>query len=428
MEIERIIDNLNSGKKEIRLEALEELKKKLDGGLIKEPERQGDINNHIHTTYSFSPYSPTKALWMAYISGLVTAGIVDHDSVSGAKEFIEAGKILNFPVTVGAECRVDFSETPFSGRRINNPDQDSIAYVTINGITRDRIDDVDRYFEPFRRKRNQRNRLMVNRINDIFTPFNMELDFERDVLPLSMAHEGGSITERHILFALGRKMINTFSKGVALVEFLEDKMELDIKSSIGEYLKDSSNIYYEYDLLGVLKSDLIDRIYIEAKEECPDVFDFIGFVKSVGAISAYAYLGDVSDSVTGDKKSMKFEDDYVEELFVFLKRTGFNGITYMPSRNSSEQIGKVKSLCEKLELFQISGEDINSPRQSFICEKMRNSRFDNLVDAAFALIGHEKAAALDGRRAMFSNETLAKYPSLDERIRIYKNYFTEVII
>ncbi len=42
---------------------------------------------------------------MADRAGLVTAGIMDHDSISGAKEFIEAGAVLGLPTTIGAECR-----------------------------------------------------------------------------------------------------------------------------------------------------------------------------------------------------------------------------------------------------------------------------------------------------------------------------------
>ena len=53
-----------------------------------------DVNNHIHTQYSFSPYSPTKAAWMAMQAGLATAGIMDHDTIAGAREYIEAGRIL----------------------------------------------------------------------------------------------------------------------------------------------------------------------------------------------------------------------------------------------------------------------------------------------------------------------------------------------
>ena len=35
-----------------------------------------DVNNHIHTTYSFSPYSPAAAVFAAKAEGLCTAGIV----------------------------------------------------------------------------------------------------------------------------------------------------------------------------------------------------------------------------------------------------------------------------------------------------------------------------------------------------------------
>ena len=34
-------------------------------------------------------------------------------------------------------------------------------------------------------------------------------------------------------------------------------------------------------------------IYVDATQECPDVRKVIEFSKEIGAISAYAYLGDV---------------------------------------------------------------------------------------------------------------------------------------
>mgnify|MGYP007058149328 FL=1 len=103
-----------------------------------------------------------------------------------------------------------------------------------------------------------------------------------------------------------------------------------------------------------------------------------------------------------------------------MKDLGFNAVTYMPSRNSMEQLKRVKALCQQHGLFQISGEDINSPRQSFVCIAMRNKEFSNLFDSTWALIGHEKAATIDIRNAMFSEETIKKYPDLDERISVYK--------
>ena len=82
-----------------RLEALKKLQSE-----VKEFCPQCEyVNNHIHTTYSFSPYTPTAAVYAAKKAGLSTAGIMDHDSVGGCGEFLEAGKILSMPVTVGFE-------------------------------------------------------------------------------------------------------------------------------------------------------------------------------------------------------------------------------------------------------------------------------------------------------------------------------------
>ena len=84
-----------------------------------------------------------------------------------------------------------------------------------------------------------------------------------------------------------------------------------------------------------------------------------------------------------------------------------------------EQLRRVKSLCDKHGFFQISGEDINSPRQAFVCMAQRDAEFKNLIDATWALIGHEKAATEDLKAAFFADSTAAKYADLYERIEVY---------
>jgi hypothetical protein len=54
------------------------------------PRPTGEINNHVHTIYSFSPYTPAMAAWRARAAGLSVAGSVDHDSVAAAAEMLEA--------------------------------------------------------------------------------------------------------------------------------------------------------------------------------------------------------------------------------------------------------------------------------------------------------------------------------------------------
>ena len=389
MKKEELIEKLNDRDAEIRLASLRELMSMIDRGELKAPVQGNDVNNHIHTTFSFSPYSPTKAVWMAYCAGLKTAGIMDHDSLSGAREFIEAGKITGILTTIGVECRVSMKNTPLADKRINNPDQKGIAYTTIHGIPHQHIDEVVAFFKPYVKARNERNRKMTDRINALTAPYGIRLDFDRDVVPLSEFVHGGSITERHLLFALSQKLTERFGKGEAVISFLTKEMGIALPDKIKGYLSDSENPYYEYDLLGALKGNLVEKFYIAADVECPDVRELVAFAAKINAFSAYAYLGDVGDSVTGDKKTQKFEDDYLDQLFDVIKELKFKAVTYMPSRNTMEQLRRVRALCEKYGFFQISGEDINSPRQSFICEAQRNPEFANLYDSTMTLIRHE---------------------------------------
>lgn len=414
-----LVENLNHADVNVRMNSLKQLKGMIERGEAERPLKGRDVNNHIHTFYSFSPYSPSKAVWMAYNAGLTTAGIMDHDSVSGAGEFIEAGRIMGISTTVGVECRVDFSNTPMKGRRLNNPDQDSIAYVAVHGIPHNNIDKVKNFFIPYSAHRNLRNRKMTEKLNSVLKPHGIAVDFDDDIVPVSKSSEGGSITERHISYAAALKIIARFGKGQKLVDFLREGLNIEVASKVERLLADETNAFYEYDLLGALKSSLVGRFYVDAGDECPDVKDIISLMEEIGAISAYAYLGDVTDSVTGDKKSQKFEDEYLEELLELLKTLGFNAISYMPSRNSMEQLKRLKALCRKHAFFEISGEDINSPRQSFVCEALREEEFSNLMDSTWALIAHEKRATEDIRKGLFSKETMEKYPDLEERIKAF---------
>lgn len=413
---EMLIEQLNAKTKQERLAALRALKAMVENGEIERPVTGMDVNNHIHSIYSFSPYSPAKAVWMAYTNGLCTAGIMDHDSISGAREFIEAGEIIGIPTTIGMECRVDFSKTSLNGKRINNPDQNSCVYMAIHGIPHTEIDKVSAFFEKYRAARNVRNKAMVEKINARIADSGIVIDFEKDVLPLSQFAEKGGVTERHLMYALSKALVNRFGKGQALVDYLRASLNLDVSGKMETMLLDKDNSYYEYDLLGALKSD-ISSLYINATDECPDVKEVVALCDEIGAISAYAYLGDVGDSVTGDKRAQKFEDDYLDELFSVISGLGFRAVTYMPSRNTLAQLNRVRNLCNQYGLFQISGEDINSPRQLFICKALQNPEFHNLIEATWALIGHETAATKNKADGMFSKETIAKFPDMNDRIK-----------
>ncbi len=379
------------------LNELREVYGKTLTGEFPAPESTIYVNNHIHTTYSFSPYDPTDAIYMAWQNGLKTAGIMDHDSAAGIREFLAAADVIGMPVTCGVECRVDMSMTKLNGKRINNPDQKSVAYVTMHGIPHQNIEAVDAFFAPYREKRNQRNRKMCQNITELVKPYGLSLDFDTDVLPLSNYAKGGSVTERHILFALTKKITSIYKTPAQVVSFLRDEMKLELSPKIINQIANGEQTpaFYEYDILGALKSNMVEKFYIDATDECPKVADFVEMVHKNGGIAAYAYLGDVGNSVTGDKKTQKFEDDYLDQLIEVIKEYGFDAITYMPTRNTSEQLARLMKICDEHGFFQISGEDINSPRQSFRCKALDDPAFGHLIDATYTLIDYETMASRD---------------------------------
>ncbi|MEN6562159.1 MAG: PHP domain-containing protein [Christensenella sp.] len=364
----QLLKQLNAGTGEDRLLALKDAVTRANIPPV-DPRM---VNNHIHTTYSFSPYSPAAAVYAARMEGLATCGIVDHDSIGGASEFIEAGKIAGIPTTIGVETRVSFAKTPLYGRRTNNPDQVGNSYMVLHAVPHENIEAVQAFFAPLRERRNARNRKMVAKINELYSSDGVNLNFERDVLPLSQAQHGGSVTERHLMLALARRLI-------ALG-----------KAALPESATELERMLAEYDLVGSLKKDCIPKVFIEATDECPGLSEFIRFSADVGGILAYAYLGDVTASVTGDKKAQKFEDDYLDELFEVIYKAGIRAVTYMPTRNTQQQMERLRGLCERYGMLQISVEDINSPRQKFTIEKMREEQFSSLIESTWKLIRHER--------------------------------------
>ena len=377
-----ILNKLNAPTKAERLANLKEVVKTT----VFPPMVPQYINNHIHTTYSFSPYSPTAAVYAARMEGLCTAGIIDHDSISGAEEFLEAAKIVDMPVTIGMEARVSMAGTRLDGRRTNNPDQVGVSYMTIQGVPHNKIATLTEFFKPYQAARHARNRKMIEKINELV---GVSLDYDKDVLPLSMASENGGVTERHLMYALALELEKQVGRGQGMIDKLMS-LGMSLSEKQKALLMDTEYPFYAYDVLGMLKGTFVPKIFIDATDECPKLADMVKLCKDVDAYLCYAYLGDVGDSVTGDKKAQKFEDDYLDDVFECLKEEGVKAVTYMPTRNTPAQLERLRKLCDDYGMFQISGEDINTPRQSFIIKAMENPMFANLIDATWKLIEHEK--------------------------------------
>ena len=386
-----------------------------------------EINNHIHTIYSFSPYSPSMAALKARDAGLGAAGSVDHDSIAAASEMIEACAILGIGGCVGAELRVsvktgaDGKTSPFASRKINNPDSEGLVYMTIQGIPAQSIQKTAEFLAPLRAERLLRTKAMTASANLFLKEAGLaEIDFEKDIYTCSKYNEGGGITDRHLLSAMAGKLIQKYGKGPELAGGMKAKLGINVPPKLAAILSDADNPHYLYDLLGILKTEFLPGIFIQPNEkECIPAEKAASFALSISAIPAYAYLGDVGESPTGDKKAEKFEDDYIEELFAELLRLNFRAVTYMPPRNTLEQLNRLRKLCSDGGLMEISGVDINSSRQSFNCPEVLQKEFRHLLDTTWALIAHERFSSVDTRYALFSENNPLAPLNLPARLAAY---------
>jgi hypothetical protein len=380
-----------------------------------------EVNCHVHTVYSFSPYTPAQAAGRALEAGLAAVGVMDHDSISGAAEMRAAGRSLGIATTAGLELRVGAEGTALAGKKINNPDSVGILYMMFHGIPARSDVAAAAFLEPIQAARGRRERAMMDRLNALLPGYGIApLDWDKDVWGASQAAHGGSITERHLLYAVARHIVDAAGRGEKLVRFVRGTLGIDLPPRLAGYLGDEGNGMVLFDLLGVLKSGLLPRVFIQPDgEECIPVRRAVRFAEEIGAIPCYGYLGDVTDSPTGDKKAEKFEDSFLEELFVEVKRLGFRAIAYMPPRNTLEQLRRVQQLCARHTLMEISGVDINSPRQSFNCPELLRPEFSHLISATWALIAHEKLSDADPRYGLFNPANpLASLP-LERRIAAY---------
>jgi Predicted metal-dependent phosphoesterases (PHP family) len=418
---ERVNDPLAS--REERLAALG----RVASGLPPREASGGESNNHVHTIYSFSPYSPSMAALRGREAGLEVAGSVDHDSISASAEMVAACALVGIGSVTGCELRVDFtkasdgSSLPFAERKINNPDSPGIVYMTIQGVRADKASELSAFLEPIRAARLKRTRRMAVSASALLEDAGIPaLDFDRDVIGRSKAAEGGGLTERHLLAAVADRMIGRYGRGPALVSGLASDFRIEPSAKLSALIGDPENPMLSYDLLGLLKSGFLERVFEQpGADECPDAIGVVAFARSIGAIPAYAYLGDVGESPTGDKKAEKFEDDFIEGLFDAVKAAGFLAVAYMPPRNTSAQLERVRRLCDDRGLMQISGVDINSPRQSFNCPELRRPEFGNLRDATWALVAHERLSSADSRAGLFSPDNPLSSQPLVDRIRAY---------
>lgn len=109
------------------------------------------VDLHVHSTASDGTVSPAGLVRMAKSLGLSALGIADHDTAGGIPEAWEEGQRLGVSIVCGIELSVDYNAA--SGNHI-------LGY-----FSRENIENIVPYLSWIRRKREERNHTLVERLN-----------------------------------------------------------------------------------------------------------------------------------------------------------------------------------------------------------------------------------------------------------------------
>lgn len=342
---------------------------------------QDVVNLHCHTFFSFNAYgySPMGLAWLAKQKGYKALGIVDFDVLDGVDEFLNTCGQIGVRGSAGIETRVYLPQ--FSTRETNSPGEPGVYYHMGIGFTSSQVPaDVAPILADMRARANQRNRVMVERINAHLSP--LTVDYDRDVLPLTPA---GNATERHMLAAYVQAAANQFADPAPFWAGKLGLTEEQVRAQITDTPKFQNTI----------RAKLMKRGGVGYAQPGPDTFPNIDEVNRLivacGAMPCAAWL----DGTTSGEQD-------IEELLELLISKGAAALNIIPDRNwniSDPEMRRVKvkklyevvELAKKLDLPLNIGTEMNSYGQrladDFDALELMPLR-EAFLDGAYFIYGH----------------------------------------
>ena len=375
-----------------RIAALKKLKR-----FLPESEKRSDaVNIQTHTTYSFSPYTPTMAAYMAYKFDLMVAGILDNYTVAGAKEFIKACRILNITYSVGVELRADFKEpeTPYSN-------------VALFGVAERYFKKLTAELAPFCSARRENVFSTVAAVNKKTAPHGIKIDFDKDVKPL--VHD--VLLSKYVYFALAEKLVSKFGEGERTRDFLIDSLKMELTETEKGLLSDRTNPYYVYDLANIISDNYT---VFHTFKNYPSPETIVRIAHGVGAICSYEYVIKRGKGKKTDEELIA----YNERLIAKLKKLKFDAVSFDPSKFSKEVLASFKKLLKDNKLLPFNLTRVEFPRRRFDCACADPELKRDMTDAVYAVVGSE---ICENNRASqgFITEKDLFVEDFSERVRLF---------
>jgi hypothetical protein len=372
---------LNDFSPAVRARALSELAALAQQGAVDLETEREVANLHCHTFFSFNAYgySPSGLGWLAKRRGFKLMGIVDFDVLDAVEEFLDACELLEVRGSAGMETRVYIPE--FATREINSPGEPGVYYYMGIGFPSSQPPvSAAPILAGMRRRAEQRNRVMAERINAYLSP--VTIDYDRHVLPLTPA---GNATERHMLAAYIRSAAEYFKDPVP---FWAEKLQMapeQVAAQIGDGPKFQNTV----------RSKLMKRGGVGYAQPGQDAFPSVEEVNQLVTACEALPCATWLDGLSAGEQDMG-------ELLNLLIEKGAAALNIVPDRNwniPDPELRRVKIqnlyavvvLAEKLDLPLNIGTEMNAPGQKLIDDfdapELAPVR-QAFLDGAYFIYGH----------------------------------------
>lgn len=185
---------------------------------------------HTHSIYSDGTLTPTELVDAAIDAGLSAVALTDHNTVSGLDEFTLAAKNKNIFAVSGVEFSTDYR-----GREL---------HVLGLFVDKSSFDDITEFIGNFKQRKNESNIKLIERLN--------ALGYGIDYVKLLEQTPDGYVNRAHIGADLVRR---------GKAENIGDAFDKLLSEKVGYYEPPRKN----------------------------DVFETVGFIKSIGAVAVSAH-------------------------------------------------------------------------------------------------------------------------------------------
>lgn len=383
---ERQIDLLDSASARKRLKAV----KKLASSLNYE-NGTGSANLNVHSKYSFSPYTPSMAAFMAHKFGLSVVGILDNYTLKGAQEFGKACEALSIRYVSGVEFCL---KCDFLG--------DLVASVAFLGIAKKNFNALDKDLAFLRDNQFKNVQKTIDAVNKGIEKFGLKISFKKDIASQVACKRNGVYLSKHVCFALSQKLAALDKSRLA--EFFSE-LGIELTENDKKIAFSQNDPYYVYDLTDILYRF---RDKFRTEKRYYGYKDVLPIAKKYDALCSFRLTKELSDNYLTS-------DNDIFTLIQKVKNAGFDVFCYDDGMFSAEINREIIEKCRLAELLPLRLNEIEFPRAKMnkVGEEYVNQA---LLQSAFSICGSEKCLNTNGKGFLSSQ---LKIESFEEKVELF---------